>query len=195
MEMIYQKVGIRRTYIEEEFISGIQVVTVYVLWPSNSEAEYLLKSEDRTNNSYSVVKDVYRFYSNEDGIVRKDSYEIYYEPKQNKNDFYHVKSIKMFSNLDPGYRTDWYCKYQDKITYRTYEIGSEKDIHYQKFVYDENLNKFNNNGNFYEGFLSNVELGNELLEKVDIVNADYEERMTLEDSYYNQKVKLKTLAY
>jgi hypothetical protein len=194
MEMIYQNIGFRKTYLEEEFVSDTEITTVFVLWPSHNEAEHLLGEEDISDNKYYVVKDVYRFYSKDDKIIRKDTYEVYYEPKRKKEDSYHIKSIKMFSSLDNGYRTDWFCENENRLTYRTYEEKSERDLYYKKYVYNESLNKFIDSNTSYEGVLSDVNLGDVSLNKINIVNEDHNQREDI-NYYFNEKVKIKTLSF
>lgn len=197
MEMIYQKIGIRTTYIEEEIISNTSIVTVFVLWSSHFEAEYMLKRDEQSQDKYYVVKDIYRFYQKDDEILRKDSYEIYYEAKKNKDDLFHVKSIKFFSSKERGFRTDWYCNNVKKLTYRTYETGSNHDFDYRKFEYNDFCNSFVSDNIVYNGVLSDVQLGDELLNKINDINFDYNNRKneTYNNQYVNEKVKLKTLSF
>lgn len=194
--MIYQKIGIRTAYIEEKIVDDTSIVTVFVLWPSSMEAEYLLPNEDKSNKKYLVVNDIYKFYQRNDEIIRTDSYEVYYESKKKREDSFHVKSIKFFSSLEKGYRTDWYCNFLKKITYKTYETGADNDFDYIKFECTGIDNKFTFNSLVYNGVLSDVNLGEELLTKINDINFDYNIRKEdYKENYINQKVKVKTLSF
>jgi hypothetical protein len=194
MEMIYQNIGVRKTYLEEKFVSDTEITTVFLLWYSHTEAEYLLNKEDMSDNKYYVVKDIYRFYTKDNQIVRKDTYEVYYEPKKSKDDIYHVKSIKLFSDLDDLYRTDWFCKEENRFTYRTCEYKTEINPNYRKYVYNENLRQFEDGFSTYEGVLTEVSLSDDLLDKINHLNNDQLKREDI-NYYFNEKVKIKTLSF